>query len=184
MKRGMHSGHANAVKIKAILDTHILPITVSHMVTLLVQAYGRTRKYWFTILGDHFNSSAYEYSILTQYTRRKVDGRFSILRRMGKELPVKSKGEGHKPNTKEVLNALMWQERVSWQKVHPSNIYAKEGDLDVIEHFRICGDLGCSSNWSLIEQHAWLFSNSIKRPRDAYGRHGKRVKGSRFSAIN
>lgn len=87
------------------------------------------------------------------------------------------------------LEKLMWEERVSWQSVHPT-ASTDHSQLTPTEAWLEARRLGESyefvpSLWQLLERDAWLYSNKRCRPQDAYGRHkSNKIGGTQFKALH
>ena len=189
MPKGIYvgnKGELNAARIKSILDSQLTPITNSSIVSMLQQYYGKTIKQWSTMIANHFNSVSHPQSILRKYTRKMLNGRFVII--VGEDKPEHGIGHGQAyaltPNQQ--TEHEMRAERIAWSQCGTTQVYNLD-ELTSVEHWLDHKEEGVTpyvSCWHMIEQSAWLYANSTKRPEDIYGRHGKRVKGSRFNRVN
>ena len=193
MPRGRYAGskgEISAIRIKALLDSQTTPIANNIVVATLQKLYGKTRREWATNLCNHFKAPSFNSSILADYTRRTINNKFYICKRnadrtLDSDPPEKGISRDYKHDSQELLENLMQRERISWSKCGTTPAYNEE--LTAVEYWYEHREEDVTpycSNWALVEQSAWLYCSSIKRPQDVYGRSGGRIIDSWFSRIN
>lgn len=192
---------SNAVKIAQTVKGK-LPYPVTQLSHDLALKYGKDQRHWSKIISIVFaDKHRYDGNKIANLTKTYIGDVYCIVEDNGEHTTMRGKPgptawQYNQDDHAKIVEKLAWQERVFWQEIHPTDVVdmTRLSDpelwLDRYENasceeraMEIKASYGEESNWKLVEQAAWLYCSSNKRPEDAYGRSGKRVLGARFCSV-
>ena len=156
-----------------------LPYPTRQLAKDMAHRYGKPVAHWTASISHAFTR---QQSAISHLHKAYVGGVYCVV---SADCPSEVGHPGPAAGQRIDQEEEMRRERISWMTVHPT-ISSAYSSLSQPEQWLENGGNTepLQSNWRWVEEAAWLWSNSDKRPQDAYERKSGRVFGGHCNQLS